>query len=76
MQLKSVPKAVDEDQLLEHVKKAGLNELIKEDIKWGDFKKTLSIKEIDGNKVVIDENGQAVPGVEVEPASINFKVEV
>lgn len=74
--IKEQPKAVDEAQLLEHVKKAGLNELIKEDIKWGDFKKSLSIKEIDGKKVVIDENGQAVPGVEVEPASINFKVEV
>ncbi|MGO0742485.1 host-nuclease inhibitor Gam family protein, partial [Bacillus licheniformis] len=55
---------------------AGLTEFIKEDVKWGDLKKSLSIKEVGGKKVVVDENGQAVPGVEIAPASINFNVEV
>ncbi|MGO0742483.1 host-nuclease inhibitor Gam family protein, partial [Bacillus licheniformis] len=55
---------------------AGLTEFIKEDVKWGDLKKSLSIKEVGGKKVVVDENGQAVPGIEIEPASTSFKVEV
>ncbi|MCY7999352.1 host-nuclease inhibitor Gam family protein [Bacillus haynesii] len=74
--IKEQPKPADKDQLLKHVKEAELTEFIKEDVKWGDFKKSLSIKEVDGKKVVVDENGQAVPGVEIEPASTSFKVEV
>ncbi|MGG4324069.1 host-nuclease inhibitor Gam family protein [Bacillus sonorensis] len=74
--IKEQPKPANKDQLLKHVKEAGLTELIKEDVKWGEFKKTLSIKELGGKKVVIDQNGQVVPGVGIEPASINFNVEV
>ena len=74
--IKEQPKPTDKDQLLKHVKEAGLTEFIKEDVKWGDLKKSLSIKEVGGKKVVVDENGQAVPGIEIEPASTSFKVEV
>ncbi|NPC94813.1 hypothetical protein HOO54_22215 [Bacillus sp. WMMC1349] len=73
---KEQPKQADKEKLLHHVKEAGLTEFIKEDVKWGDLKKSLSIKDVDGKKVVLDENGQAVPGVVIEPAVISFKVEV
>lgn len=36
--IKEQPKPTDKDQLLKHVKEAGLTEFIKEDVKWGDFK--------------------------------------
>ena len=73
---KEQPKAVDKDKLLQHVKETGMTEFIKEEVKWGDLKKSLHIHEVDDKPIVIDENGQAVPGVEVEPASVSFKVEV
>lgn len=73
---KPQPKPVDKDKLLQHVKATGMTEFIKEEVKWGDFKKLLHIHEADGQPVVIDENGTIVEGVEVEPSSLSFKVEV
>ncbi|MCL9637751.1 host-nuclease inhibitor Gam family protein [Bacillus zanthoxyli] len=70
------PKAVDKNKLLQHVKETGMTEFIKEEVKWGDLKKVLHIHEVDGQPVVIDENGTIVEGVEIEPASLSFKVEV
>jgi Bacteriophage Mu Gam like protein len=73
---KEQPKAVDKDKLLQHVKETGMTEFIKEEVKWGDFKKILHIHEVDGKPVAIDESGTIVEGVEIEPASLTFKVEV
>lgn len=73
---KPQPKQVDKEALLAHVKEAGMTEFIKEEVKWGDLKKSLHIHEVDGNPVVIDDNGQVIPGVGIEPAAITFKVEV
>jgi len=73
---KEQPKQVDKDALLSHVKEAGMTEFIKEEVKWGDLKKSLHIHEVDGESVVIDGNGQVVPGVGIDPAAISFKVEV
>jgi hypothetical protein len=53
-----------------------MTEFIKESIKWGDLKKTLQVVEVNGKQVVIDENGQVVPGVVVKPESITYSVEV
>src|SRR5690625_2691722 len=73
---KETPDKASEDKLLEHVKSAGMDEFIKESVKWGDLKKTLQIVEVDGNKVVVDENGQMVKGAVVKPESVKFSVEV
>lgn len=73
---KASPKEVDKEKLLHHVKDADMTEFIKESVAWGDFKKTLTVTELDGKPIVIDLNGQAVPGVEVQPETVNFKVEV
>ncbi|WP_096201921.1 host-nuclease inhibitor Gam family protein [Bacillus sp. FJAT-45350] len=73
---KEAPEASDKHKLLEHIKSAGLTEYIKEEANWGDFKKELQIIERDGVKVIVDENGQEVPGVKVKPETISFKVEV
>lgn len=73
---KEQPKAVDKEKLLHHVKESGMDEFIKEEVKWGELKKVLHIHEVDGKQVVIDENGAIVEGVAIEPASLSFKVEV
>ena len=53
-----------------------MEEFIKESVSWGDLKKTLAVTELEGKPIVIDSNGQAVPGVEVQPETVSFKVEV
>ncbi|MCY8915629.1 host-nuclease inhibitor Gam family protein [Bacillus atrophaeus] len=73
---KAAPKEVDKEKLLQHVKDAGMEEFIKESVAWGDLKKTLTVKEFEGKPIIIDSNGQAVPGVEVQPETVSFKVEV
>lgn len=75
-QVKPQPKKVDEKAILEHVVNNDMKEYIKPALKWADLKKSLTIAELDGKLVVVDENGQAVPGVEVEPEKISYKVEV
>ncbi|AST97317.1 host-nuclease inhibitor Gam family protein [Shouchella clausii] len=73
---KPAPVAVNKDKLLEHVKEAGMSDYIKEEIRWGDFKKTLSITTADGQPVVVDAWGQRVEGVEIDQGGTTFKVEV
>lgn len=73
---KETPDKVNEDLMLEHIKSSGMDEYIKESVKWGDFKKSLNIAEIDGKKVAVDENGQVVEGVTIKPESVTFSVEV
>ena len=70
------PTKADEEKLLDFVK-TNNEELIKvtEEVKWGEFKKTLKVVEIDGVEKVIDENGQDVPGVTIKPKNTTFKVE-
>lgn len=53
-----------------------MDEFIKNSVKWADLKKSLKIVEISGEKVVVDENGQIVPGVIVKPESTSYFVEV
>jgi len=53
-----------------------MTEFIKGSVKWGDLKKKLKVVKVNGQQVVIDENGQVVPGVVVKPESIIYGVEV
>lgn len=76
---KAAPEKADESALIEYSK---TNELAfvevktTETLKWAELKKTLSVVESNGAYVVIDENGQVVPGVTVKPETVSFKVEV
>jgi hypothetical protein len=66
----------DETALLQYAKENGMKECIKESLKWADMKKQLKVVSVGGNEVVVDENGELVPGAIVKPASISFSVEV
>lgn len=74
---KAAPDKYNEEQLLAFVK---TNELpfieTVEKLKWGELKKTLQVVDLDGQQVVVDENGQFVPGAVVKPQNTTFKVEV
>lgn len=75
----AAPEKVDEAALIEYAK---TNELAfveietKEKLKWAELKKTLSVVESDGELIVIDADGQVVPGVAAKPETVSFKVEV
>ena len=73
---KATPEQVDKDALLAHIQENNMRGFIKEEAKWGDFKKTLTVAELEGAPVVVDENGQVVPGVVVKPEAINYSVEI
>ena len=73
---KETPEKVNEDQLLDYVIENDLAEFIQNSVKWADLKESLKIVEISGEKVVVNENGQIVPGVTVKPESISYSVEV
>lgn len=73
---KEAPEKENEDAILQHVIENGMDDYIKNSVKWADLKKSLKIVEISGEKVVVDENGQLVPGVSVKPESISYSVEV
>lgn len=73
---KEAPDKGDEALLLDYVIQNDLAEFIKNSVKWADLKKSLKIVEISGEKVVIDDTGQIVPGVTVKPESISYSVEV
>ncbi len=73
---KETPDKASEEKLLAHIKEAGMDEFIKESVKWGDLKKTLQIVEVDGKKVVVDANGQMVEGAVVKLETVKFSVEV
>ncbi|MET4562219.1 hypothetical protein ABIA69_003405 [Lysinibacillus parviboronicapiens] len=45
-------------------------------LQWGELKKTLKVVQQGNEQIVVDENGQAVPGVTVKPRTTTFKVEV
>ncbi len=62
--------------LLAHIKQSGMSDFIKEDVRWGDFKKTLQVVETDDGFVAVDENGEVVPGVIVAPEKTTFTTEV
>ena len=73
---KESPEKDAEGEILHHVIENGMDDYIKMSLKWADFKKTLKIAEISGEKVIVDENGQLVPGMTVKPESISYSVEV
>ncbi|PQZ54637.1 MULTISPECIES: host-nuclease inhibitor Gam family protein [Bacillus] len=73
---KETPDKGDEALLLDYVIQNDLAEFIKNSVKWADLKKSLKIVEVSGEKVVIDDTGQIVPGVTVKPESITYSVEV
>lgn len=73
---KEAPDKADEEVILQYVIENEMDEFIKNSVKWADLKKSLKIVEISGEKVVVDENGQIVPGVIVKPESISYSVEV
>lgn len=77
---KAQPEKADEEKLFKFVEENKLpfvEVVTTKKLKWGDFKKTLQVVEKeDGTQVVIDENGQIVPGVAVKPQTTTFKVEI
>ncbi|UPJ15605.1 host-nuclease inhibitor Gam family protein [Bacillus cereus] len=70
------PEQKDKAQVLQYAIENELDDCLKTEVKWADFKKKLKIVEIGEEKVVVDENGQIVPGVTVKPESISYSVEV
>jgi len=70
------PKKVDEATILKHVLENNMKDYIKPTLKWADLKKNLQIAEIGGRLIAVDENGQEVPGVVIEPEQTKFTVEV
>src|SRR5690606_19790628 len=73
---KAAPEKQDEEKILQYVIENEMDEFIKNSVKWGDLKKSLKVVEISGEKVVVDSNGQIVPGVTVKPESITYSLEV
>lgn len=73
---KEAPDKANEEAILQHVIENEMGDYIKNSLKWADFKKAVKIVEVAGEKVVVDENGQLVPGMTVKPESISFSVEV
>lgn len=73
---KEAPDKENEETILQHVIDNSMENFIKNSLKWADFKKSVSITEVNGAKVVVDENGQLVPGMTVKPESISYSVEV
>jgi len=73
---KAQPDKADEEALLHYVKANKMDEFIKESLKWGDLKKTLKVVSIGEKEIVVDNNGEVVPGAIVKPASITYSLEV
>lgn len=73
---KEAPEKANEEEILQHVIENNMDDYIKNSVKWADLKKNLKIVEISGEKTVVDENGQLIPGVTVKPESITYSVEV
>ncbi|MGR5986700.1 host-nuclease inhibitor Gam family protein [Bacillus sanguinis] len=70
------PEQKDKAQILQYAIENELDDCLKTEVKWADFKKKLKIVEISGEKVIVDEDGQIVPRVKVNPESISYSVEV
>ncbi|MCH7321752.1 host-nuclease inhibitor Gam family protein [Solibacillus sp. MA9] len=76
---KAAPEKADEQALIQYAKSNEIDVVevkTTESLKWAELKKTLSVVESDGELVVVDSDGQRVPGVTVKPPSVSFKVEV
>ncbi|EOO73379.1 hypothetical protein CN966_30445 [Bacillus cereus] len=73
---KEAPEQKDKDQVLQYAIENEMDDCLKTEVKWADFKKKIKIVEISGEKVIVDEDGQIVPGVTVKPESISYSVEV
>ncbi|MFJ5564801.1 host-nuclease inhibitor Gam family protein [Lysinibacillus xylanilyticus] len=71
------PDKQDEEQIIKFVEENELPFVEKvPKLKWADLKKTLKVVEKEGEQIIIDENGQVVPGVAVKPQTTTFKVEI
>lgn len=73
------PEKLDEKALLNYVVANQLPyvEVINErKVAWGELKKTLKVVQKGDEQIVVDSNGQVVPGVTVKPKTTTFKVEV
>ncbi|MGG0258446.1 host-nuclease inhibitor Gam family protein [Bacillus mycoides] len=70
------PEQKDKAQVLQYAIENEMDDCLKTEVKWADFKKKIKIVEISGEKVIVDEDGQIVPGVTVKPESISYSVEV
>lgn len=68
--------AKDKEALLQYAIENNMDDYLKTELKWGEMKKSLQIAEIAGEKVVISEDGEIVPGVSVKPESITYSVDV
>lgn len=64
----------DEKILLSHVR--GQDEFIKKTLRWGEFEKSLSIVDVDGEKIILDSNGAIVQGASIKPAKTTFSLAV
>lgn len=76
---KAALEKVDEQALIEYAKANDVpvvDIVTTEKLKWAELKKTLTVIEHDGEQVVVDSDGQIVPGVTVKPTTTTFKVEV
>ncbi|MED1559297.1 host-nuclease inhibitor Gam family protein [Bacillus paramycoides] len=70
------PEQKDKAQVLQYAIENEMDDCLKTEVKWADFKKKVKIVEISGERVIVDEDGQIVPGVTVKPESISYSVEV
>lgn len=74
------PEKADESSIFDYVEQNELSFVDVQTVKklnWAELKKTLTVVEKEnGEQVVIDSNGQLVPGVSVKPSETTFKVEV
>lgn len=73
---KAQPDKGDETALLQYVKENNMQECVKESLKWTELKKKLRVVSVGDKEIVVDENGQPVPGAAVKPATITYSVEL
>jgi len=73
--VKAQPKKADEKAILKHVLENGMNAYVKPTLNWADLKKNIRIADVDGKLVAVDENGQVVEGITIEPEHIKYSVE-
>jgi tRNA G10 N-methylase Trm11 len=73
------PQKVDDEAIFDYVV---MNELpfvevnTTRKLRWAELKKTLKVIQQGDEQVVVDQDGQVVPGVTVKPRTTTFKVEV
>ena len=66
----------NEKAILQHVLENKMDEYIKPTLNWNEMRKNIQIVEVNGRWIAVDENGQEIPGVVVEPEQTKFTVEV